>query len=162
MGRSIRYKRYYRRNAMVLAMFVSLGALVFFDVDIDDPFTSFKSVERNTVRILNGGNARTGVRPQSGSAARILTGPVTHVRDGDTIEVSGTPIRIANLDCAEKGSLAGNRATARMKELARSETLTCSLSGKRSYDRVVGTCALPDGRDIGAVLIAEGVCGRWR
>ena len=33
-----------------------------------------------------------------------LVGMVTHVRDGDTIEVRGVPVRIANLDCAERGT----------------------------------------------------------
>ena len=28
-----------------------------------------------------------------------LTGTVTHVRDGDTVEVDGIPIRLAALDC---------------------------------------------------------------
>ena len=37
--------------------------------------------------------------------ADVITGIVTHVRDGDTIVVAGTPIRLANLDCAERGTL---------------------------------------------------------
>ena len=45
-------------------------------------------------------------------------GMVTHVRDGDTIEVRGLPVRIANLDCAERGACAGDRATALMRQLA--------------------------------------------
>jgi endonuclease YncB( thermonuclease family) len=44
-----------------------------------------------------------------------LVGPVTHVRDGDTIEVSGVPVRVANLDCAELGTTAGNHPTAVMR-----------------------------------------------
>jgi endonuclease YncB( thermonuclease family) len=33
-----------------------------------------------------------------------LTGPVTHVRDGDTIEVARKPIRLQGLNCNEKGT----------------------------------------------------------
>lgn len=87
---------------------------------------------------------------------------MTHVRDGDTVEVSGVPVRIANLDCAETGTAPGQRATRRMHELALGNPMTCSLSGRRSHDREVGTCRLADGRDVGSVLIAEGVCSRWR
>ena len=40
-----------------------------------------------------------------GKVARLRqVGMVTHVRDGDTIEVRGVPVQIANLDCAERGT----------------------------------------------------------
>ena len=45
-------------------------------------------------------------RSRTGSSS-VLTGRVTHVRDGDTIVVGVTPIRFANLDCAELGTAAG-------------------------------------------------------
>lgn len=91
-----------------------------------------------------------------------VTGRVTQVRDGDTIVIAGRPVRIANLDCAEAGTRAGDRATDRMRALARTSPVTCALSGRRSYDRAIGTCHLSSGIDIGAILIAEGYCGRWR
>lgn len=91
-----------------------------------------------------------------------MNGPVTRVRDGDTIVVNRTPIRIANLDCAERGTAAGARATARARQLVSGATLACRLEGRMSYDREVGLCTLPDGRDFGAVLISERVCARWR
>lgn len=115
---------------------------------------------------LNGGNAWGGKRDQGGQSSAApgnhIAGPVTHVRDGDTIEVSGVPVRIANLDCAETGSQAGARATRYMRQLVSSDRLDCRLSGRMSYDRHVGTCRLSTGRDIGEELIAEGVCRRWR
>ncbi|WP_176559593.1 hypothetical protein [Rubellimicrobium roseum] len=49
-----------------------------------------------------------------------------------------------------------------MRDLVRSQAVTCNLEGRRSYDREVGTCALTDsGQDVGEILIGEGVCGRW-
>lgn len=92
----------------------------------------------------------------------MLVDRVTRVRDGDTIVVGLIPIRIANLDCAESGTAAGERATRRAKQLVANQTVQCRLEGRRSYDREVGVCALADGRDFGQVLISEGVCGRWR
>lgn len=91
-----------------------------------------------------------------------LEGRVTHVRDGDTVVVRNTPVRLANLDCAERGTVQGERATRRMKELAATGHLLCRLEGRKSYDREVGLCALPSGRDVGEILIAEGQCRRWR
>ena len=48
-----------------------------------------------------GMEGRTGMIGRSGS---ILRGRVSHVRDGDTVVVAGTPVRIANLYCAERGT----------------------------------------------------------
>jgi len=89
-----------------------------------------------------------------------LTGMVTHVRDGDTIEVNRRPIRLNGLTCDERGTPLGNQATAAMRQLVAGKTVTCKLNGDRTYDREVGRCSLVDGRDVGAVMIAKGLCGR--
>ena len=89
-----------------------------------------------------------------------LVGPVTHVRDGDTIEVNGRPIRLNGLTCDEIGTSLGDQATRAMRRLVAGRTLTCTLNGDRTYDREVGRCNLPDGRDIGAVMISSKLCGR--
>jgi endonuclease YncB( thermonuclease family) len=130
--------------------------------------TSLRAVtEAPTGNALRGGNALAGIRPVSREEGLALNGKriagaVTRVRDGDTVEISGVPIRIANLDCAEKGTAAGERATRVMLRLASAGPLACNLTGKRSYDREVGTCQLADGRDIGNLLVSEGVCSRWQ
>ena len=49
--------------------------------------------------------------PSTSSDQTVLTGRVTHVRDGDTIEVNGTPICLAALDCPERGTRDGDYAT---------------------------------------------------
>lgn len=104
----------------------------------------------------------TGTNPELASKSRLsLLGRVTHVRDADTIEVSGVPVRIANLDCAERGTAAGERATERMRQLVTLGPFACQLEGRKSYDREVGLCSLADGRDVGEILIQERQCGRW-
>jgi len=95
------------------------------------------------------------------SSSQEIVGPVTHVRDGDTIEVSSVPIRFGSLDCAETGTSDGNRATQRMRALVGGQTLTCFLNGRTSYDRQIGSCRLQDGRDLGSVMIREGYCQRF-
>lgn len=124
-------------------------------------------VESPAGSALRGENALSRLRPVSREeglalVGKRIAGTVTKVRDGDTVEVSGVPIRIANLDCAEKGTAAGQRATRVMLRLASAGPLACNLTGRRSYDREVGTCHLADGRDIGNLLISEGVCSRWQ
>lgn len=95
------------------------------------------------------------------SSLRTFSGLVTHVRDGDTIEVNGVPIRFGSLDCAERGTGEGQIATARMRSLIRGQTLTCYLNGRSSYDREIGSCTLSDGRDLAGIMIQEGYCGRF-
>lgn len=90
-----------------------------------------------------------------------LVDRVTRVRDGDTIVVGSIPIRIANLNCAESGTWAGERATQRMRALVQARTLGCRMEGRRSYDREVGVCDL-QGVDIGEIMISGGYCRRWR
>ena len=76
------------------------------------------------------------------------------MRDGDTIEVADTPVRIANLDCAERGDADGPRATSRMRELVARREVVCDLERRMGYDREVGTCALASsGEDLGEILI---------
>jgi endonuclease YncB( thermonuclease family) len=89
-----------------------------------------------------------------------VIGPVTHVRDGDTIEVADIPIRLSGLTCDERGTPLGKEGTTAMKSLITGQRITCDLTGKKSYDREIGRCRLADGRDLGAELISQGVCGR--
>ncbi|MDF0602682.1 hypothetical protein P1J78_18235 [Psychromarinibacter sp. C21-152] len=116
------------------------------------------------VRILNGGDAWGGFgRTASTSApAGEISGTVSHVRDGDTIELAGTAVRFATLDCPEAGTLAGDRATAALRSLLRHETVTCRRTGETSYDRRSGTCRVSGGRSISDTMIAAGLCRRWR
>lgn len=89
-------------------------------------------------------------------------GMVTHVRDGDTIEVNGKPIRIANLDCAELGTTQGAAAHQALLELAAGTSVECTLGGRMSFDRHVGTCKLTGGADLGQIMVDKGLCTWWR
>ncbi len=71
------------------------------------------------------------------------------------------PVRIANLDCAERGACAGDRATALMRQLATGASATCALEGRRSYDREVGVCSISNIGDVGEEMISAGACARW-
>ncbi|WP_124088722.1 thermonuclease family protein [Pseudogemmobacter humi] len=95
------------------------------------------------------------------TARRMIEGAASHIRDGDTIEVSGVPVRFGSLDCAERNTRAGQIAAARMRELVTGQVLVCALNGRSSHDRSIGRCTLPDGSDLAARMIREGLCGRY-
>ena len=172
--------RRFRREAVYILLITAaaIGALVFFEPhapSVGRYMISSGQAERpsDAPRIIRGGDAwnssprastpraPASQRPAAAPGAQLID-VVTRVRDGDTIVVGLIPIRIANLDCAETGTAAGERATRRMTELVRGQQLTCQLEGRRSWDREVGVCALPGGRDLGEILIAERFCTRWR
>ncbi|WP_224826450.1 thermonuclease family protein [Cognatishimia sp. MH4019] len=70
----------------------------------------------------------------------IIEGRVTHVRDGDTIEIGVVVIRLAALDCAELGTQEGARAKGAMRALVAGQTLRCTDLGPDRYGRRLGQC----------------------
>ena len=73
------------------------------------------------------GPARESAALQPGA----LTGPVTHVRDGDTIEVAGKPIRLQGPNRNERGTALGEAATTAISRLVTNGEITCELSSER-------------------------------
>lgn len=97
------------------------------------------------------------------SAPSTLVGEVTYVRDGDTIEVDGAPIRLNGLAAPEHNELGYHTAKAAMVTLALGKVVECELNGERSYDRFIGVCYL-EGVDLGATMVKLGVardCPRY-
>ena len=78
-------------------------------------------------------NSTASTKPKSGS---VITGTVTHVRDGDTVEVNGVAIRLSALNCPENGTQKGNYATKVAKQFEGAK-MTCELTGAKTYDRLV-------------------------
>lgn len=78
-----------------------------------------------------------------------------HVRDADTIVVSGTPVRLNGVDAPELVTRAGRDAKRWMVNYLRGKEINCDLNGERTHDRWVGVC-YADGEDIGAAVIRAG------
>ena len=95
-------------------------------------------------------------KPKSGS---VITGTVTHVRDGDTVEVDGIAIRLAALNCPENGTQNGNYATKVAKQF-KGAKMTCELTGAKTYDRLVGYCSI-NGMDFGRYMMQNSSCKVW-
>ena len=90
---------------------------------------------------------------------KILEGRITHVRDGDTFEVNGIPVRISALDCPENSTSAGQKVTRFAKQF-KGEIAVCELTGAKTYDRVVGYCSI-GGKDFGKTMIDKTSCKLW-
>jgi endonuclease YncB( thermonuclease family) len=92
-----------------------------------------------------------------------LQGPVTHVRDGDTIKIGPVAIRLEGVSAPELKENLGSDAKVFMGKLVIGRLVLCRLTGAKTYDRFVGICFL-DRQDIGETIIAEGLaldCPRY-
>ena len=92
-------------------------------------------------------------------AVSILRGTITHVRDGDTFEVQGTPVRISALDCPENSTSSGQKAT-RFTQQFKGKQAVCELTGAKTYDRVVGYCSI-EGKDFAQIMVDNKFCKFW-
>lgn len=79
--------------------------------------------------------------------------------EGDRLMLSDMPVQIEALHCPTMGEPGGWEATRRISKLFDSATVTCALTGKRSFSGEVGKCSV-NGRDVAAQLIEVGVCAR--
>lgn len=96
--------------------------------------------------------------------ADILTGPAT-VIDGDTIDMTGTRIRLLGIDapesaqsCTREGQpwACGQEATATLREIVGSGQLTCTALGTDIYGRKLAVCETPV-FDLGREMLRRGM-----
>jgi endonuclease YncB( thermonuclease family) len=90
----------------------------------------------------------------------MLSGTITHVRDGDTFEVGGIPVRLAALDCPENKTKEGKQVTKYAKRFEGAKVV-CELTGAMTYDRVVGYCSV-NGDDYGLFMMQNTTCKLWK
>lgn len=88
--------------------------------------------------------------------ATILEGRVTHVRDGDTVEVGGIPIRLQGVSAPELKEPLGLKSKRFMVDLVQGKRVRCELNGQKNHDRRIGIC-YRQGKDIGAEVIKAGL-----
>lgn len=83
------------------------------------------------------------------------------VIDGDTIEIDGTRLRLAGIDAPELDHPWGQKSKCALVQLCANQIVTAELHPELSYDRVVAQCFLPDGRDLAAELVRQGLALDW-
>lgn len=83
------------------------------------------------------------------------------VIDGDTIIIKRTKIRLAGIDAPELDQPWGQKSKWAMVSICKGKTITARLTGETSHDRQVATCFCPQGNDIGAELIKQGLALDW-
>ncbi|WP_082400891.1 thermonuclease family protein [Gemmobacter sp. LW-1] len=83
------------------------------------------------------------------------------VVDGDTIVIDRVNIRLAGIDAPELDHPFGQQAKRALIALCRGQVVTAITDGSSSYERVVATCTLEDGRDLSAEMVKCGLALDW-
>lgn len=93
----------------------------------------------------------------------------TCIVDGDTIWLEGMNLRLESYDTPEPhNDICGgraevelaNRASRRLQDLLNGNDFTVQTGGTDRYGRVLATIMIA-GRDVGDILISEGLARRW-
>jgi len=97
------------------------------------------------------------------------SGSAIVVVDGDTVKFGSETVRILNIDAPESFRsrcddelVAGLRAKERLAHLVRVPRLEIVRNGQHCYRRTLVTLVLPGGRDVGTILIREGLALPWK
>ena len=85
-----------------------------------------------------------------------------YVQDGDTIYIDGAAIRLAGIDAPELDQPYGQKAKFQLMALCKGHVIRAEFDGSSTYDRLVATCFLPDGRDLSAEMVKVGLALDWR
>jgi len=104
------------------------------------------------------------VTPSTASAPNSLPQTITgkcYVIDGDTLQIGKMRLRLAGIDAPEMEHPWGKKAKWELVRLCKGQVITAELEPSTSYDRVVATCLLPDGRDLSAEMVKAGLALDW-
>lgn len=83
------------------------------------------------------------------------------VIDGDTIDIEGTRIRLAGIDAPEIEDPYCIKAKIALVQLCKGQRIRAEFDEQQSYERLVATCYLPDGRDLSAEMVKAGMAIDW-
>lgn len=84
-----------------------------------------------------------------------------YVIDGDTIQIGKVRLRLAGNDAPELDHPWGQKAKWDLVRICKGEIITAEIEQDISYDRLVATCYLSDGRDLSAEMVKRGLALDW-
>lgn len=85
-----------------------------------------------------------------------ISGPASAV-DGDTLDISGTRIRLWGIDAPERNETGGQDAKRWLSYLVYNTTVNCVPTGIRSHGRTVAQCSVSQfSADLGESMVRAG------
>jgi endonuclease YncB( thermonuclease family) len=116
--------------------------------------TSGSRSTSTTLEAFDPGTAHRVERP------RIIEGPA-RIIDGDTIVIKKTQIRLFGIDAPELEHPYGQKAKWAMARLCKGHRIRAEIVEEDGYGRTVAKCFLPDGQDLSAELVQQGLAIDW-
>ncbi len=84
-----------------------------------------------------------------------------YVVDGDTIVIQKTQIRLFGVDAPEMNHPYGKKAKWALVALCKGQSLRAEVTDVDAHGRTVARCYLPDGRDLSAEMVKQGLAIDW-
>ncbi len=84
-----------------------------------------------------------------------------YVIDGDSIVIKGTQIRLFGVDAPEINHPYGKKAKWALVRLCKGQEIRAKLIAVDAHERTVAKCYLPDGRDLSAEMVKQGMAIDW-
>lgn len=103
--------------------------------------------------------------PAPDATARTALTGTAHIIDGDTIDITGTRVRLEGIDAPEMAQSCGRpagswecgkAAAEALRRMTANREVSCEDRGADTYGRMLGVCFI-DGRDINAELVRAGL-----
>lgn len=91
---------------------------------------------------------------------RVLAG-AAWVTDGDTITIKRQQIRLYGIDAPELNHPYGQKAKWALHKLCKGQSIRVEITAEDAHGRVVARCYLPDGRDLSAEMVKQGLAIDW-
>lgn len=83
------------------------------------------------------------------------------VIDGDTIRIGKVQIRLFGIDAPELNHPYGQKAKWALHRMCKGHIIRAEITDRDAYGRTVARCFLPDGRDLSAELVKQGLALDW-
>lgn len=90
----------------------------------------------------------------------VVTGKA-YVIDGDTLVINQTRIRLFGIDAPEMNHPYGQKAKWALVTLCKGQAVRAEISAEDGHGRTVARCFLPDGRDLSAEMVKQGLALDW-
>ncbi len=128
--------------------------------------SSIDDKTRTPTRISSAGSPWKAPEPFEAKSAepsvghRVVKGSA-YVTDGDTIVINKVQIRLFGIDAPELDHPFGQKAKWAMVKLCKGHKIRAEITERDAYGRTVARCYLPDGRDLSAELVKQGLAIDW-
>ena len=90
----------------------------------------------------------------------VVSGPA-YVTDGDGLRIKKTELRLFGVDAPEFAHPFGKKAKWALHALCKGQTVRAEIVGTDDHGRKVAKCFLPDGRDLSAEMVKQGLALDW-